>query len=138
ADAKQELDDALKELNDGEADYAEGVETLSALREDPLSNDELRDARKELDDGWQEYYDGLQEYEDGLATYEEEVAENQPKLDDAKKELQDALKQIREGEAEYNEGKATLQALAKDPTSNAELAAARKELDDGWAAYEAG
>ena len=138
ADAKQELTDALQELQDGEADYAEGVETLSALREDPLSNDELRDARKELDDGWQEYYDGLQEYEDGLATYEEEVAENQPKLDDAKKELQDALKQIREGEAEYNEGKATLQALAKDPTSNAELAAARKELDDGWAAYEAG
>ena len=138
ADAKQELDDALKELNDGEADYAEGVETLSALREDPLSNDELRDARQELDDGWQKYYDGLQEYEDGLATYEEEVAENQPKLDDAKVELQDALKQIREGEAEYNEGKATLQALAKDPTSNAELAAARNELDSNWALYEEG
>ena len=46
ADAKQELTDALQELQDGEADYAEGVETLSALREDPLSNDELRDARR--------------------------------------------------------------------------------------------
>ena len=51
ADGKQELDDALQELRDGEADYAEGVETLEALRADPLSNEELADARKELDDG---------------------------------------------------------------------------------------
>ena len=149
ADGKQELDDALQELNDGEADYAEGVETLEALRADPLSNDEIRDARAELDDGWQQYYDGKQEYEDGLKEYEDgkqeyedglkeyedAVAENQPKLDDAKKELEQARKSLENGEASYDEGVATYNALLQDPSAVPELAEARRQLDAQWADY---
>ena len=149
ADGKQELDDALQELNDGEADYAEGVETLEALRADPLSNDEIRDARAELDDGWQQYYDGKQEYEDGLKEYEDgkqeyedglkeyedAVAENQPKLDDAKKELEQAKKSLENGEASYEEGVATYNALLQDPSAVPELAEARRQLDAQWADY---
>ena len=149
ADGKQELDDALQELNDGEADYAEGVETLEALRADPLSNDEIRDARAELDDGWQQYYDGKQEYEDGLKEYEDgkqeyedglkeyedAVAENQPKLDDAKKELEQAKKSLENGEASYDEGVATYNALLQDPSAVPELAEARRQLDAQWADY---
>ena len=149
ADGKQELDDALQELNDGEADYAEGVETLEALRADPLSNDEIRDARAELDDGWQQYYDGKQEYEDGLKEYEDgkqeyedglkeyedAVAENQPKLDDAKKELEQAKQSLDSGEAAYDEGLATYYDLLKDPNSVPELAEARRQLDAQWADY---
>ena len=149
ADGKQELDDALQELNDGEADYAEGVETLEALRADPLSNDEIRDARAELDDGWQQYYDGKQEYEDGLKEYEDgkqeyedglkeyedAVAENQPKLDDAKKELEQAKQSLDSGEASYEEGVATYNALLQDPSAVPELAEARRQLDAQWADY---
>ena len=149
ADGKQELDDALQELNDGEADYAEGVETLEALRADPLSNDEIRDARAELDDGWQQYYDGKQEYEDGLKEYEDgkqeyedglkeyedAVAENQPKLDDAKKELEQAKQSLDSGEASYEEGVATYNALLQDPSAVPELAEARQKLDAQWADY---
>ena len=149
ADGKQELDDALQELNDGEADYAEGVETLEALRADPLSNDEIRDARAELDDGWQQYYDGKQEYEDGLKEYEDgkqeyedglkeyedAVAENQPKLDDAKKELEQAKQSLDSGEASYDEGVATYNALLQDPSAVPELAEARRQLDAQWADY---
>ena len=149
ADGKQELDDALQELNDGEADYAEGVETLEALRADPLSNDEIRDARAELDDGWQQYYDGKQEYEDGLKEYEDgkqeyedglkeyedAVAENQPKLDDAKKELERAKQSLDSGEASYEEGVATYNALLQDPSAVPELAEARRQLDAQWADY---
>ena len=149
ADGKQELDDALQELNDGEADYAEGVETLEALRADPLSNDEIRDARAELDDGWQQYYDGKQEYEDGLKEYEDgkqeyedglkeyedAVAENQPKLDDAKKELEQAKKSLENGETSYDEGVATYNALLQDPSAVPELAEARRQLDAQWADY---
>ncbi len=149
ADGKQELDDALQELNDGEADYAEGVETLEALRADPLSNDEIRDARAELDDGWQQYYDGKQEYEDGLKEYEDGkqeyedglkeyedgVAENQPKLDDAKKELEQAKQSLDSGEASYDEGVATYNALLRDPSAVPELAEARRQLDAQWADY---
>ena len=149
ADGKQELDDALQELNDGEADYAEGVETLEALRADPLSNDEIRDARAELDDGWQQYYDGKQEYEDGLKEYEDgkqeyedglkeyedAVAENQPKLDDAKKELEQAKQSLDSGEASYDEGVATYNALLQDPSAVPELAEARQQLDAQWAYY---
>ena len=149
ADGKQELDDALQELNDGEADYAEGVETLEALRADPLSNDEIRDARAELDDGWQQYYDGKQEYEDGLKEYEDgkqeyedglkeyedAVAENQPKLDDAKKELEQAKQSLDSGEASYEEGVATYNALLQDPSAVPELAEARQQLDAQWAYY---
>lgn len=149
ADGKQELEDALQELNDGEADYAEGVETLEALRADPLSNDEIRDARAELDDGWQQYYDGKQEYEDGLKEYEDgkqeyedglkeyedAVAENQPKLDDAKKELEQAKKSLENGEASYDEGVATYNALLQDPSAVPELAEARRQLDAQWADY---
>lgn len=150
ADGKQELDDALQELNDGEADYAEGVETLEALRVDPLSNDEIRDARAELDDGWQQYYDGKQEYEDGLKEYEDgkqeyedglkeyedAVAENQPKLDDAKKELEQAKQSLDSGEASYDEGVATYNALLQDPSAVPELAEARRQLDAQWADYD--
>ena len=150
ADGKQELDDALQELNDGEADYAEGVETLEALRADPLSNDEIRDARAELDDGWQQYYDGKQEYEDGLKEYEDgkqeyedglkeyedAVAENQPKLDDAKKELEQAKQSLDSGEASYDEGVATYNALLQDPSAVPELAEARRQLDAQWADYD--
>ena len=149
ADGKQELDDALQELNDGEADYAEGVETLEALRADPLSNDEIRDARAELDDGWRQYYDGKQEYEDGLKEYEDgkqeyedglkeyedAVAENQPKLDDAKKELEQAKQSLDSGEASYDEGVATYNALLQDPSAVPELAEARRQLDAQWADY---
>ena len=149
ADGKQELDDALQELEDGEADYAEGVETLEALRADPLSNDEIRDARAELDDGWQQYYDGKQEYEDGLKEYEDgkqeyedglkeyedAVAENQPKLDDAKKELEQAKQSLDSGEASYDEGVATYNALLQDPSAVPELAEARRQLDAQWADY---
>ena len=149
ADGKQELEDALQELNDGEADYAEGVETLEALRADPLSNDEIRDARAELDDGWQQYYDGKQEYEDGLKEYEDgkqeyedglkeyedAVAENQPKLDDAKKELEQAKQSLDSGEASYDEGVATYNALLQDPSAVPELAEARRQLDAQWADY---
>ncbi|HIQ70543.1 MAG TPA: FtsX-like permease family protein [Candidatus Avoscillospira stercorigallinarum] len=149
ADGKQELDDALQELNDGEADYAEGVETLEALRADPLSNDEIRDARAELDDGWQQYYDGKQEYEDGLKEYEDgkqeyedglkeyedAVAENQPKLDDAKKELEQAKQSLDSGEASYEEGVATYNALLQDPSAVPELAEARRQLDAQRADY---
>ena len=149
ADGKQELEDALQELNDGEADYAEGVETLEALRADPLSNDEIRDARAELDDGWRQYYDGKQEYEDGLKEYEDgkqeyedglkeyedAVAENQPKLDDAKKELEQARKSLENGEASYDEGVATYNALLQDPSAVPELAEARQQLDAQWADY---
>ena len=149
ADGKQELDDALQELNDGEADYAEGVETLEALRADPLSNDEIRDARAELDDGWQQYYDGKQEYEDGLKEYEDgkqeyedglkeyedAVAENQPKLDDAKKELEQAKQSLDSGEASYDEGVATYNALLQDPSAVPELAEARRQLDAQRADY---
>ena len=135
SDAKVELEDALQELNDGEADYEEGVATLAALREDPLSNEELADARKELDDGWQQYYDGLREYEDGLQEYEDAVAENQPKLDDAKIELEDALQELNDGEADYEEGAATLAELRENPYSNEDIADARKELQDGWQQY---
>ena len=149
ADGKQELDDALQELNDGEADYAEGVETLEALRADPLSNDEIRDARAELDDGWQQYYDGKQEYEDGLKEYEDgkqeyedglkeyedAVAENQPKLDDAKKELEQAKQSLDRGEGAYDDGVATYTALLQDPSAVRELAEARRQLDAQWADY---
>ena len=149
ADGKQELDDALQELNDGEADYAEGVETLEALRADPLSNDEIRDARAELDDGWQQYYDGKQEYEDGLKEYEDgkqeyedglkeyedAVAENQPKPDVAKKELEQAKKSLENGETSYDEGVATYNALLQDPSAVPELAEARRQLDAQWADY---
>ena len=149
ADGKQELEDALQELNDGEADYAEGVETLEALRADPLSNDEIRDARAELDDGWRQYYDGKQEYEDGLKEYEDgkqeyedglkeyedAVAENQPKLDDAKKELEQAKKSLENGETSYDEGVATYNALLQDPSAVPELAEARRQLDAQWADY---
>ncbi len=138
ADGKQELDDALQELRDGEADYAEGVETLEALREDPLSNEELADARKELDDGWAEYYDGLREYNDGLREYEDAVAENQPKLDDAKAELDKAKQELDDGEAEYAEGLETYEELVENPLSNEEMAEARRELDIGWGQYRDG
>ena len=125
------------------------METLEALRADPLSNDEIRDARAELDDGWRQYYDGKQEYEDGLQEYEDgkqeyedglkeyedAVAENQPKLDDAKKELEQAKKSLENGEASYDEGVATYNALLQDPSAVPELAEARQQLDAQWADY---
>ena len=105
--AKQELDEALTKLNDGEAEYADGKR-------------ELEDARKKLDDGWVEYNDGLAELADAKQTLEEEVA-------DARKELADGLAELQDGEAEYADGLKEFEEGKAE--AEEKIADARKELE---------
>ena len=154
AEGRQELDDALQELQDGEieyanglaeledgeAEYADGVKELADGRAE--YNKEIADAEKELADGWTEYNDGVaeladakKELDDGEIEYldgEAELLDARKTLDDGKKELDDGLLEIRDGEAQLADG------WAQYEKGRDALRGARQQLDAAQAQLDAG
>ncbi len=126
-DASKQLADGEKELADAKQEYADGLAQYNEQKAD--ADRQLADASAELEDGERDLADAKQKYADGQAEYNEQKADADRQLADAKKTLDDAAKEISAG------GKALADAKSDYRSGRAELSAARKTLDDGWAAY---
>ncbi|HPE15387.1 MAG TPA: TolC family protein [Oscillospiraceae bacterium] len=147
ADAWQELADARVILDDGWAEYHDGVETLKQETADGQADiaeaeAELADTKAELDEGEESYLDGQAElqsgeadYADGLSEYETSLQEYEEGLrayEDGATELADAKAELDDAKAQLDDAKAELSGAQE------EFAAARAQLDDAEAQYEAG
>ena len=143
--------DALTEIQDGEAELADGWEEYRTERAD--AEQELADAHQELLDGEQEYADGLADYEqgkidyaDGLKEYqdalieiadaEQELADGWNEYEDAKleveQELADAYQKLLDGEQEFADG------LREYEDGLAELKEAESDWEDGYKELQKG
>ncbi len=108
----QILTDSRKQLEDGEAEYADGLAEYERQKEDALQKiadgeAELADAAKQLADGRKEYDDGTAALAEGKVTAEEKFAAAQKELDDALQQLSDGEKAYGEGLAQYQAGEAS-------------------------------
>ncbi len=153
-DAEAELKDARRKLDDGWADYFDGVQTLDKETRDNQKKlddayTDLVDGEKKyadgvikLQDGWADYYDGKKKYEDGVADYNEGLK----KLEDGEDDYNDALKTLKDGEAdyadgleEYNDGVKKLEDSAKQlADAKEQLEEAEEKLFDGKQQYSEG
>jgi len=132
--------DALAELQDAEAEVADGWETYREERAD--AEKKLADAREELETGEQSYEDGLAEYrrgqaeyQDGLRSYEDglaALAASEKELDSAKAQLDSSWPTLEASKAELDAAKAELD------RGGAELEAGKAQLDGAAAELEAG
>lgn len=84
-EAHQKLIDARKELDDGEKEYTESLETFQKEKADGLKK--INDARIELADAYQELQDGEREYIDGKAESDQKLADARVEIADAQQEL---------------------------------------------------
>ncbi len=134
-EALTELEDAKKELAEGEADGKE----------------KLTDAHTELEDGEEKYLDGLAEYEQGkidlakakedyaqgLIDFEKEIADARTDLEKGTLELQDAELELANGWAELEDARIQLEdALKALEDGWTELEDGMVKLEDGWAELE--
>ena len=148
-DAKAELDKAKQELDDGEAEYAEGLETYEKLVENPLSNEEMAEARRELDIGWGQYRDGLAQYEAGLAEYEAGKAQldaygaqleaQRARLEQAADSGAMSEEALEAAWAQYNSAYEAYQTQVEAAEAGkAELDASKAQLDEAYATLRRG
>ena len=138
ADVEQELASALRKLEDGEAEYQDGLDEYNkGLKKLEDAEDEIADGEAELRKGWRE-----------LDAAQAELDTAWARLEQAQQQLDASKAQLDAGEAEYQAAYQQLEELAAamgvpleelmhTPEGQA-LAAARAELDRGWASYEAG
>ena len=138
ADVEQELSSALRKLEDGEAEYQDGLDEYNqGLKKLEDAEDEIADGEAELRKGWRE-----------LDAAQAELDTAWARLEQAQQQLDASKAQLDAGEAEYQAAYQQLEELAAamgvpleelmhTPEGQA-LAAARAELDRGWASYEAG
>ncbi len=114
SDAKEELDDTKKELDD--------------------AGTKLSDAKKELEDGKAEIADNEKKLEDAKA----DIAENEQALLDAEKEIAANEQTLAEAEAELQSKEQLLAYLSRDAAlmAQAEITAAKAQLEQGRAQLE--
>ena len=149
-DAKKEVADGEQELADAEKEIADGHEAIA------VGEKELADAEKEIEDGRREIADGRQEIEnaqaeidDGwsqIADAEKELAAGSIQLEDAKKQYAEGTASYAAGKADYEDGKSQYEAgkkayedgLSQYESGLAEYEASKAKYDAGVAEYEAG
>ena len=151
-DGKKELADALKEIKDGKKELAEAKitlkeETIDAQKKiddaklelaDALI--ELEDGEKELKDAWVELQDGQKEYLDGFDEYLEakkEIEDGQREFDNGEEEYFDGLEKLEDGKKKLKKGEKKL-ASAKSQLEDVEyeLSQGQRELDNQKAQFE--
>ena len=150
-DAQAELDDAKRQLADGEAQQTaeladarsqlnaaqteldSGREELNAGKrkynsEITAAEQQLADARAELDSGWEQYKTGLAEYQNGLAEFEEQEPEALAALQELEKQ-RDALKaQVQDGEAQIAAGRDLVSGIGNIADAYADIAGDLSDL----------
>jgi len=139
-DAKLQLDEGVKTLEDAKEKYVDGVTEYHKQKAD--AEQQLADAEEKLNEGAKELEDAKEKYADGLADYNEQkadvgqqLADAEKKLNEGAKELEDAKEKYADGLAEYNEQKADAQRQLAD--AKAELEDAAEKIDDGEKELEA-
>lgn len=145
ADAKKQLDDAKKELDDGEREISEneqkledGKAELEKAKTDIADGErQIAENEKKLNDGKAELEKAKQELEDGekqIAENDKKLADAEKQLNDAKKEIDDGEKQIAENEKKLNDGKTELEKAKQElEDGEKEIADNEKKLKDGKA-----
>ena len=126
--ARRELDDAKAVLDETEAELADGWAELEDARlQLEDAYQELQDGEQELADGRAELDQGWQDYYDGLQELEDARQTLAQETADAQAELDDARAELNDGEAEYADGLAEYE----DGRAEAEdkIADAQKELE---------
>ena len=98
ADAKAELDDAAKEIENGEKELADAKAELDAAAK------EIEDGRAELDDGWEQLRKGEDELETQISDARAQISDQRQLLIDGELQYRAGMAQYREGLALYNEG----------------------------------
>ncbi len=147
ADAQRELDEAAEQLadaraglDDGWAEYADGLRALETQSADGLrALDEaaqaLADAREALTDGWAQYRDGAAQLADAREAYEAGLAEYLDGLaqyEDARAQYEQALEEYEDGKRQYEAG------LADYRAGRSALDEGYAQLMEGEAQYQAG
>ncbi len=142
AEGRQELDDALKKLQDGETEYADGLrdwedgkQKLADARQEIADNEKkLPDALKKLQDGETEYADGLAEYEENV----QKVEDSQKELDEAYETLNENTALLNQARDQLEEGESQLQSGSDQlDAAEAQLDAAQSQLDSASAGLDA-
>lgn len=114
----KELESAEGELQEGEK---QADEELSEYKT------QLEEAKKQIEEGRKALKEGWAEYEAGKKDAAEQIADAEAEIEEYEKLLEDSAKEIQEGWATFRTEKAQYEA---------ELNAARQELDAGWVEYQ--
>ena len=125
-DAKAELENGKKEIEDGEKELAEAKEKL----DDGAA--QIADGEKKLSNSLAELNDGKAQLAEGKKTLDEakeQLDEGQAKIDANKKGLADGRAQLEAAKAQYNAG------LAQYNAALAELSAKEQQLSAAEQAY---
>lgn len=133
ADAQRELDeaaeqlaDARKGLDDGWAEYADGLRELEVQSADVLrrfadAERQIAEGEQQIADGWAQYHDGAAQLAEARADYERGLAE-----------YQDSFAQYEDARAEYERGLAAYQdGLAQYEDALAQFQIGAQALDEG-------